>query len=71
MSSHEDLDIAIQFLKSIETSDPKTDLEIRLVVRRLEALTDATTHVTGARPGQDRRDAGERLHAEPPHDGRR
>lgn len=69
MSSHADLDIAIQFLKSIETSDPKTDLEIRLVVQRLEALTDAATHTNGAPPGQDLREAGERLRPERPRHG--
>jgi hypothetical protein len=53
MSAYDDVEIAIRFLKSVHTKDPKTDLEIGLIVERLEALvapakaTDGTPHATG------------------------
>lgn len=48
MTATDDLETAIRFLKSIQTDDPKTDVEIALVVSRLEALmTGAAAHDDG------------------------
>jgi hypothetical protein len=42
MTPYDDLETAVRFLKSINTGDAKTDIEIDLIVQRLEALLSNT-----------------------------
>ncbi len=43
MTPYDDLETAVRFLKSIHTGDAKTDIEIDLIVQRLEALLGSTS----------------------------
>lgn len=56
MNAYHDVEIAIRFLKSIATEDPKTDAEIALVVQRLEALVAGTPQTDGAPHGSGQAD---------------
>lgn len=40
MTGREDLKLALRFLRSINTDDPKLDAEIELVAERIEKLLD-------------------------------
>lgn len=53
MAGKDDLKLALRFLRSIDTSDPKLNAELEILIRRLEALLNQMNGQKGNGTGKD------------------